>query len=193
MLFAAGAADQVVAVSAFSDYPPAAAALPQGVVVLPGLDADLDDAAWERIDAQHPQHALRVTLEALGVARTDVAPLIENETPRAQARRRLMREVLVPADATADWRKRVADNGGEALIRDGAAGLSVIEARNEEEEALIVALLMREALETPERTAAFVTPDATLARRSASTSCLWASPSRSTPLSKSADVADGSR
>ena len=29
MLFAAGAADQVVAVSAFSDYPPAAAALPQ--------------------------------------------------------------------------------------------------------------------------------------------------------------------
>ncbi len=143
----------------------AAAALPQGVVVLPGLDADLDDAAWERIDAQHSQHALKVTLEALGVERTDVAPLIENETPRAQARRRLMREALVPADATADWRQRVADNGGEALVRDGAAGLSVIEARNEEEEALIVALLMREALETPDRTAAFVTPDATLARR----------------------------
>lgn len=143
----------------------AAAALPRGVVVLPGLDADLDDAAWSRIDAQHPQNALKMTLETLGIERTDVAPLIDDEAPRAKARRRLMREALVPADATADWRQRVADNGGEALIREGASGLSVIEARNEEEEALTVALLLREALETPERTAAFVTPDATLARR----------------------------
>lgn len=143
----------------------AAAALPKGVVVLPGLDSDLDDAAWTRIDPQHPQHALKVTLDALAVERMDVAPLIDVETPRAQARRRLMREALVPADATADWRQRVADNGGKALIRDGAAGLSVIEARNEEEESLVVALVLREALEAPDRTAAFVTPDATLARR----------------------------
>ncbi len=142
-----------------------AAALPKGVVVLPGLDADLDEAAWSRIDAQHPQYALKVTLEALGVDRGNVAPLIETETPQARARRQLMREALVPADATADWRKRVADNGGPALITDGAKGLSLIEARNEEEEALTVALLLREALETPGRTAAFVTPDATLARR----------------------------
>lgn len=143
----------------------ACAHLPKGGVVLPGLDADLDEAAWSRIDAQHPQHALKVTLDALGVERTNVAPLIDTETPQARARRQLMREALVPADATADWRKRVADNGGPALITEGAKGLSLFEARNEEEEALAVALLMREALETPDRTAAFVTPDATLARR----------------------------
>lgn len=143
----------------------AAAALPKGVVVLPGLDADLDEGAWNAVDAQHPQYGLKVTLDALAVSREMAAPLTEIETPRARARRQLLREALVPADATADWRQRVADNGGPALIAEGTAGLSVIEARNEEEEALAVALLLREALETPDRTAAFVTPDATLARR----------------------------
>ena len=34
-----------------------------GSLVLPGLDTELDEA-WDKIDAQHPQHALRDTLEA---------------------------------------------------------------------------------------------------------------------------------
>ncbi len=142
----------------------AAAALPRGCVVLPGLDTELDEA-WENIDAQHPQHAMRVTLEALGVDRRAVAPLVEEETLRAVARRRLISEALVPADDTADWRRRLAALGGAGLIAEAAQGLTVIEARNEDEEALCIALLLREALETPARTAALVTPDATLAHR----------------------------
>jgi ATP-dependent helicase/nuclease subunit B len=143
----------------------AVARLPRGVVVLPGLDADLDDDTWRQIDAQHPQYALKTTLEALGVARADVAALSEEEGASARARRQLLREALVPADATADWRARVETLGGKALIESGAQGLSVIEARNEEEEALAIALLLRGALEVPGKTAALVTPDATLARR----------------------------
>ncbi len=151
----------------------AAAASPQGCVVLPGLDTELDEAAWARIDAQHPQHALKDTLEALGVARADVASLVAEESPRAAARRRLVNEALVPAPTTADWRDRLAGLGGAALVREGAGGLTVLEAKNEDEEALVIALLLREALETPARTAALVTPDAGLARRVAVKLARW--------------------
>ena len=142
----------------------ACAALPRGCVVLPGLDVDLDEA-WDDIDPQHPQHALRVTLAALGVERGAVRSLVADEAPGAVARRALISEALVPADATADWRRRLEKLGGARLVAQATQGLSVIEARNEDEEALSIALLLREALETPARTAALVTPDAGLAHR----------------------------
>lgn len=142
----------------------AAAGLPRGCVVLPGLDTDLDEA-WDDIDAQHPQHALQDTLAALGMQRSDVPSLVDTESPRAVARRRLVSEALAPAGATADWRRRLDVIGGRSLIEAASQGLSIVEARNEDEEALCIALLLRGALETPDRTAALVTPDAGLAHR----------------------------
>src|SRR5467141_4193805 len=64
----------------------AVAALPQGAVVLPGLDTDLDDEAWQLIggvrDAQgkftqppasnHPQFAMQALLHRFGIRRGDV-------------------------------------------------------------------------------------------------------------------------
>ncbi|MBS0384257.1 MAG: double-strand break repair protein AddB, partial [Proteobacteria bacterium] len=69
------------------------AGLPRGVVVLPGLDVELDDASWDMIGDQHPQHALRETLRALDVDRRAIARL-GTETPLGRARRVLMREAL---------------------------------------------------------------------------------------------------
>src|SRR5215475_4480052 len=43
--------------------------------------------------------------------------------------------------------------------------VAVVEAANAEEEALAIAISLREALETPHKTAALVTPDRALARR----------------------------
>ena len=140
------------------------AQLPRGVVILPGLDTDLDDGAWEAIGDQHPQFALKETLAALGVDRQDI-PLFGEETAHGRARRVLMREALAPAEKTADWLQRLQAAGGAAFVAEGARGLRVIEAATEEEEAGAIALLMREALETPARTAAMVTPDVGLARR----------------------------
>ncbi|MGE3143551.1 MAG: double-strand break repair protein AddB, partial [Hyphomonadaceae bacterium] len=140
------------------------ASLPQGVVVLPGLDSDLDDAAWNAIGPQHPQFALKETLAALGLARTQIASL-GKETQHGHARRTLIREALAPADATADWLKRLESAGGGAMAKKGLEGAAILEAANADEEAAAIALLLREALETPGQTAAFVTPDAPLARR----------------------------
>lgn len=143
----------------------AVSALPRGAVVLPGLDTAMDDRAWDDIDAQHPQHALRDTLTALEIDRRSVPALGRAESTRAAARRSLISEALVPADATADWRTRLEERGGKEMVAAAAQGLTVIEARNETEEALAIALLLRGTLEAPERTAALVTPDAALARR----------------------------
>jgi ATP-dependent helicase/nuclease subunit B len=147
------------------------AGLPRGAVILPGLDSDLDDEAWHEIDDQHPQHALKDTLATLKLYRRAV-PVLEgaHEDDVATARRALVRETLVPADRTADWLKRLDETaapwGAPAdFIARALDGVSLIEARNEEEEATAIALLLREALETPGRTAALITPDNNLAQR----------------------------
>jgi len=137
--------------------------LPRGVVVLPGLDTELDEESWTLISDQHPQHALKQALAALGVARGDV-PLLAEETVDGRARRVLMREALAPAEKTADWLARLTDAGGAAFVKAGAQGLRLIEAATEDEEATAIAMLLREALEQ-ERSAALATPDVALARR----------------------------
>ncbi|OQW56648.1 MAG: hypothetical protein A4S17_13495 [Proteobacteria bacterium HN_bin10] len=140
------------------------ARLPKGVVVLPGVDVDLDSESWAMISDQHPQHALKHTLAALGVDRRDV-PALALESGQGQARRVLMREALAPAEKTADWLSRLELAGGVAFVKLGAAGLRLLEAATEDEEAAAIALMLREALEQPGASVAVVTPDAGLARR----------------------------
>lgn len=142
------------------------AGLPRGCVVLPGLDTDLDDAAWDAIGPQHPQATLKATLSVFGLDRR-ATPIVPGfvETAPAKARRALIREALAPADVTADWLRRLEDLGGVSVLHQGAKGLARIDCRSEDEEAAVCALLLREALETPGRTAALVTPSLALARR----------------------------
>lgn len=140
------------------------ASLPRGVVVLPGLDTDLDDESWALVSDQHPQFALKETLRTLGVERSEI-PLMAVEDARGRARRVLMREALAPPEKTADWLARLAAAGGAAFVGEGKQDLRLIEAATEDEEAMAVALMLREVLETPDQDAAFVTPDAALARR----------------------------
>ena len=144
--------------------------LPEGVVVLPGLDLNLrEDAAWDQIDVQHPQSSLKSLLEAMEIDRGDVhvwPRARAHEDAQMQARRRIVSEALVPADAASDWPARIARmKAGGLDFREAVKGLSLIEARHDEEEALAIALVLREALEDEEATAALVTPDTGLARR----------------------------
>ncbi len=141
----------------------------RGAVVLADLDCTLDEAAWRLIAeaddptaATHPQAALARLLRRLGVARDDVAPLGD-----VGARARFHTEAMRPAEATHLWREAQVDPG-EAL-----AGVALIEADHEAEEALAAAIALREALETPGRTAALVTPDPAIARRVTAELARW--------------------
>lgn len=149
------------------------AAAPKGAVVLPGLDEDLADTAWTKIEGsqgeQHPQGAMKRLLDRAGVSRAEVRAWVPEVDSRGRWRRRIVNEALRPAEATADWLSQIAALRAEAPeldpVAEGLKGFSVIAARAEEEAAGACALLLREALEDPERTAALVTPDQTLARR----------------------------
>jgi ATP-dependent helicase/nuclease subunit B len=143
--------------------------LPQGAVILPGLDFNLADDAWAQVEDSHPQGALKRLLDRHGLTRSDVRPWAASvEANRSRhARRRLINEALRPAEATKDWRAQIKSLRAESpmAIREGLSGLNLVSARHDEEAAAVIALLMREALETKDKTVAFITPDITLSRR----------------------------
>lgn len=158
----------------------AAAYAPQGLVVLPGLDQDLDKSAWDDLDAQHPQRALKGVLEHLKIDRADVRlwPTID-EAPKARRRRRLINEALRPAERTADWldRLRLLANAEQQTVAEfaasGVSGMTRIDTRNDEEEALTIALHVRSALEDGLEHILVVTPEAGLGRRIAAKLTRW--------------------
>ena len=150
------------------------AGLPQGAVVLPGLDLDLAPEAWEAVGESHPQFGMKQLLERLGAGRDDVALWPGAQTAAAEknaARARLLNEALRPAEATDGWRAVLAAEGKD--IAGALEGLHLIEAANAREEALAIALILRSVLEEKEKTAALVTPDRSLARRVAAELARW--------------------
>lgn len=148
--------------------------LPQGQVVLSELDQHMSTEEWEaigpfdpepvtglrrRAEESHPQYALKVMLDRIGVARDEVTSWRwggghDARTPRARA---LSNAMLVPAHS-AKWGKLPAT---ERTL----SGVRLLELPTPALEAQAIALLLREEIETPERTAALVTPDRALAAR----------------------------
>ena len=153
--------------------------LPQGLVVLPGLDDDLSDAGMARWDAipissaeggrddpGHPQWPLKKLLAALGLERADVQPWpahggkLDGPPERAAA----LLAALAPAAAV------TAPPPPPPAAIDG---LALAECATAAEEAQVVALALREALERTGERAALITPDPLLARRVAAHCRRW--------------------
>ncbi|SEH29136.1 double-strand break repair protein AddB [Magnetospirillum fulvum] len=151
---------------AIADLLAAIAALPQGRVVLPGLDTEIDEASWTALDPSHPQYGFKAVLSRIGIARSAVRPLLATPDPRAE-RVRLLAEALRPAATCEAWRDLVA------LPPETVAGVTRLDAPGPREEAGAIALMLREALEIEGRTAALVTPDRALARRVADELGRW--------------------
>lgn len=156
------AAGTTGSIPATADLLAAIAELPNGAVVLPALDRELDCKSWESIEPQHPQFGMKQLLASMGVAREDVRDWPGADAPPA-ARIALIREALKPAPTTDGWRA-LADRGAPELA-GSLDGIGIVEAAHSGDEALAIALMLREALEDPGKTAALVTPDRELARR----------------------------
>lgn len=131
------------------------ARLPQGLVVLAGYDAGLDDAAWTALadTPTHPQAGISRLLTAIGVERAEIFPLrAKFDTARAD-RVSLLRAAFRPPVAPA----------GACGFTAHTTGMFRLDPGDEQDEARAIALALREALETPGRDAALVTPDRGLA------------------------------
>ncbi|MEK9678597.1 MAG: double-strand break repair protein AddB [Rhodospirillaceae bacterium] len=161
------AAGSTGSIPATADLLTLVAGLPDSAVVLPGLDTSLGEDDAEGLDEDHPQYGMVHLVHQMGLSIGDVglweSELVKPLNPRVD----LLHRVMSPAAATDRWRDE--DAPGEAAM----AGLSVADFESPEEESVAIALMMRQALETPERTAALVTPDRSLARRAAAELRRW--------------------
>jgi ATP-dependent helicase/nuclease subunit B len=142
------------------------ATLPQGAVVLHGLDRRALGRIWDAVEnaPTHPFCSQARLLKAIGgdserIRRWPGCELIEaRRVPEPRAA--LVEVALRPPEGLEPWTDRRTD-----LWQPGLAGLSLLEAPDSQAEAAAIALTLREALEVPGARAALVTPDRDLARR----------------------------
>ncbi|MEO8531887.1 MAG: double-strand break repair protein AddB, partial [Deltaproteobacteria bacterium] len=151
----------------------AVAHLPQGAIILPGLDPDMPAAVWQTLaedDAHqdHPQYRFarllaRLQLDPKSLQVWDAAP------PLCPSRNRLISLALRPPPLTDQWRD-------EALLltdmTEALDGLSLIAADGPRTEAIAIAYALRRAAGEG-KTTALITPDRTLARRVSSALARW--------------------
>ncbi|MFD2173042.1 double-strand break repair protein AddB [Rhodobacter lacus] len=152
----------------------AVAALPNGAIVLPGFDFDMPELAWTSLSSgafpieDHPQYRFLALLDGLGLAPAQVRRWSE-AAPPAPARNALVSLALRPSPVTDQWMAE-----GKALrdLPQVCTGLTLIEAADPRQEALALALVLREAVERGEK-AALITPDRMLTRRVAAALDRW--------------------
>ena len=146
--------------------------MPKGLVILPALDTETDDETWDAADETSPQFAMKQLLLKMGVARKDVtafAPVTSLENPSLQSQKSLfIREVMRPSATTDKWRELK-----EKISKDALAGVARIDAENEGDEALAVALILRQVLEEEGKRAMLVTTNRDLAKRVAVQMLRW--------------------
>ncbi|HSR72607.1 MAG TPA: double-strand break repair protein AddB, partial [Kiloniellales bacterium] len=173
--------DPVIAAGSTGSIPATAAllavvaGLPAGEVVLPGLDRDSDEPSWGAIerDPCHPQHGLARLLRGLGVAREAVEDWPGCTVPETDGlRARVAAAALAPAEAEPGLRA-FAGRADEAALKAALGPVERIDCPGPGEEARVIALVLRRALEEPHARAALVTPDRGLARRVAAELGRW--------------------
>ncbi|MBH9969020.1 MULTISPECIES: double-strand break repair protein AddB [unclassified Commensalibacter] len=132
--------------------------LPRGRLIVSGLQEDLSEESWNALPITHPYAELVKMFLALGIKRSDfqywdhicVQPICKERISAFQ-------QILLPADRLESW-----------LINRRPVQLDqcfLIEPLNQQQEAIAIALMIRDALEIPQKRIALVTPDRNLAMR----------------------------
>ncbi len=152
-VWAAGATGGIPAVAALLKV---IARLPQGRVILPGLEAKPP----EECEPSHPQAGLLGLLAGMGAGVGDVA----RWGGEAHAREAALALALLPASALDAWRRPAPVS---------TAGLYRLEPADAQEEAVAIALILCDALQVSGARAALVTPDRQLAVRVAAELLRW--------------------
>ena len=152
--------------------------MPDGMVLLPGLDLSMPEEEWDALgpDADgraietHPQFHLKRLLDRMGCARGEAERWGWGGGPEAPAasaaRGRAVANSMKPARYTGKWQELPP---AERRL----SGVRALECATPAEEAQAIAIALRQAIETPGRTAALVTPDRVLARRVSAHLARW--------------------
>jgi ATP-dependent helicase/nuclease subunit B len=153
------------------------ALLPQSMVVLPAIDLTMDDALWEKLGPHaeeegsmmrkfshetHPQFHLKLLLDRMGFQRSEVGLLSGSVAKVSDT----ITDIFCLPDDTQHWRNLPAVTKRLPHVR-------LITAEESSEEARVIAVLVRGALEIPEQRIAVITPDRELAIRVAAQLKRW--------------------
>ena len=162
----------------------AVARLPQGAVIVPCFDFEMPGKAWASMEdsttgEDHPQYRLKCLMDNLDIRADSVSTWNRGAGP-GNARNRLVSLALRPAPVTDQW---MTEGPALGRIREATEGLTLLEAPDPRQEAVAIALRLREAVENGER-AALVTPDRELARRVAASLKRWSI----TPFDSSGEI-----
>lgn len=151
----------------------AVAKLPYGAVVLPGVDPDVPPDIWDRLDdamtsEDHPQFRFKRLADRMGIHPSKIERWT-TDAPPSPDRNKVISLALRPAPVTDQW---LIEGKHLPNLPDALSGLTLIEARTPRQEALALALILREAAETG-RKAALISPDRTLTRQVAAALARW--------------------
>lgn len=135
-------------------------------VYLYGIDNYLSENDWEKVDENHPQFELKELLSFLELKRSDILPL---ESSKITPKERFVSEIMRPASTTSEWQKIVHNK----FQNSDFDYLKILNCTDLRQEAYAISLIMREVLETPEKTAALITTDRNLARRTVAELKRW--------------------
>lgn len=186
------AADFIIAAGIGSGSPAVAALLAsvaklsQGMVVFSDLDLAMPEEEWAALghdpkatrdhDAgdkgpirieSHPQYHLKLLLDRMGFARAEAEEWPHRSERDSPAKRgRLVGNAFAPAAFTGKWQELPA-------AERSLGGITAYALATPADEAQLIALALREALESEGRTAALVTPDRNLATRVAAHLQRW--------------------
>lgn len=139
--------------------------LPRGMVILPGLDLEMDEFSWKNLDDTHPQRTMKNLLDSFEIERSAVkiwpTPSTEHQQKHSDQaiRRALIREMMRPAESFGSQKLTPAI---EANLNQN---ITICEAMNAREESQTIATMIRFELQTPHQTICLVTPDRQLAAR----------------------------
>jgi ATP-dependent helicase/nuclease subunit B len=153
------------------------ARMEDGMVVLPGvwLANVFPEEEWDALgpdengrgEATHPQFHLKLLLDRMGVARGEVQSWYwAGAASSSAARGRAVANAMAAPDFSHKWETLKA---AERRL----SGIRLAELPEPAAEAQAIALALREALETPGKTAALVTPDRVLAGRVSALLARW--------------------
>ncbi len=151
----------------------AIAALPNGAVVLPGLDQSSPDHVWTAIetDYSHPQYHLAQFLKSCEINRKQVTLWPGCQPP--SDRTKIIHQALWPAQKTDHWIEVRTAPDHQKQVKSALTHMRYVEASEAQIEANLIALYMRQIYQDEGKTAALVTPDRKLARRVTALLARW--------------------
>ncbi len=151
--------------------------LENGAVILPDLDLQMPTEAWDELgragqsdepdgevfargDAlTHPQYHLKLLLGRMGIARAEVRPWHRRGIAAADpVRSHAISSLFLPPETSSSWAELAPD-------KRRLSGVRLLTSATAEEEAQAIAMLVRQALDEPQKRIAVISADRSLARR----------------------------